>query len=48
VRGEVPGIDEATFAKAAEAAKEGCPVSGALKGNVQLELDARLAQGVSV
>ena len=42
-RGEVPGLDQAGFAKAAEAAKEGCPVSGALKGNVQLELDARLA-----
>ena len=41
-RGEVPGIDQAGFARAAEAAKEGCPVSGALKGNVQLELDARL------
>jgi osmotically inducible protein OsmC len=43
VRGEVPGIDQATFAKAAEAAKEGCPVSQALKGNVAFELDARLA-----
>jgi osmotically inducible protein OsmC len=43
VRGEVPGIDQATFAKAAEAAKEGCPVSQALKGNVPFELDARLA-----
>ena len=43
VRGEVPGIDQAAFSKAAEAAKEGCPVSGALKGNVQIELDARLA-----
>lgn len=42
-RGEVPGLDQAGFAKAAEAAKEGCPVSGALKGNVQIELDARLA-----
>jgi len=41
--GEVPGIDQAAFTKAAEGAKEGCPVSGALKGNVQLELDARLA-----
>jgi osmotically inducible protein OsmC len=41
-RGEVPGIDQAGFARAAEAAKEGCPVSGALKGNVQFELDARL------
>jgi lipoyl-dependent peroxiredoxin len=43
VRGEVPGVDQAAFAKAAETAKEGCPVSQALKGNVQIELDARLA-----
>lgn len=43
VRGEVPGIDQAAFAKAAEAAKDGCPVSQALKGNVPFELDARLA-----
>jgi osmotically inducible protein OsmC len=43
VRGEVPGIDQAAFNKAADAAKEGCPVSGALKGNVQIELDSRLA-----
>lgn len=42
-RGEVPRLDQARFAEAAEAAKEGCPVSGALKGNVRLELDARLA-----
>ena len=31
VKGWVPGIDEAEFAKAAEGAKTGCPVSGALK-----------------
>jgi len=43
VRGEVPGIDAARFAKAAEAARDGCPVSQALKGNVQFDLDARLA-----
>jgi len=43
VRGEVPGADQAAFARAAEAAKEGCPVSQALKGNVTMELDARLA-----
>jgi len=42
VRGKVPGIDEAGFAKAAEAAKNGCPVSGALRGNVIFELDAKL------
>ena len=42
-RGEAPGVDQAAFAKAAEAARDGCPVSQALRGNVELELDARLA-----
>ena len=42
VRGRVPGIDEGAFQEAAEGAKEGCPVSGALKGNVELTLDASL------
>jgi lipoyl-dependent peroxiredoxin len=42
VRGRVPGIDEAAFKEAADGAKDGCPVSGALKGNVELTLDARL------
>jgi osmotically inducible protein OsmC len=31
VKGWVKGVDEAAFAKAAEDAKNGCPVSGALK-----------------
>jgi osmotically inducible protein OsmC len=31
VRGQVPGIDQAAFQKAAETAKNGCPISGALK-----------------
>jgi osmotically inducible protein OsmC len=43
VEGTVPGIDEGAFSEAAEAAKEGCPVSGALKGNVELSVSARLA-----
>jgi osmotically inducible protein OsmC len=42
VVGRVPGIDEAAFREAAEAAKDGCPVSGALKGNIELTLEARL------
>jgi len=42
VRGNVPGLDQAGFAKAAEDAKNGCPVSNALKGNVAFELDAKL------
>jgi osmotically inducible protein OsmC len=40
-RGSVPGIDEATFQKEAEAAKAGCPVSRALAG-VEISLDAQL------
>jgi osmotically inducible protein OsmC len=43
VRGVVPGIDEAGFVKLATEAKENCPVSGALMGNVQIELDAALS-----
>jgi lipoyl-dependent peroxiredoxin len=42
VKGRVPGIDENAFREAAEGAKDGCPVSGALKGNVELTLDASL------
>lgn len=42
VRGRVPGIDEAGFRKAAEGAKDGCPISGALKGNVALSVEATL------
>jgi osmotically inducible protein OsmC len=41
VRGEVSGLDEAGFTKAAEAAKAGCPVSKALTG-VDITLDAAL------
>ena len=44
VRGRVSGIDQATFARAAEEAKNGCPVSNALKGNVAFELDALLLE----
>lgn len=42
VRGQVPGIDHAAFSAAAEVAKNGCPVSHAFKGNIQVELEARL------
>lgn len=42
VRGKVPGADAAGFRKAAEGAKENCPVSKALKGNMEITLDARL------
>ena len=43
VHGTVPGMDEDAFEEAAEQAKDGCPVSGALKGNVKMTVNARLA-----
>lgn len=43
VRGNVPGLDEAGFVQAAEAAKAGCPVSKALTGVPEITLDATLA-----
>lgn len=45
VTGVVPGIDEATFAAIADDAKENCPISVALKGNVALSVKATLAAG---
>jgi osmotically inducible protein OsmC len=39
---DVPGIDDAAFQEVAKAAKEGCPVSGALSA-VEITLDATLA-----
>ena len=43
VKGTVKGLDQAGFAKAADAAKDGCPISQALKGNVELSVKATLA-----
>ena len=43
VRGVVPGMSEAEFVKAAEGARDGCPISQALRGNVELSVDASLA-----
>jgi lipoyl-dependent peroxiredoxin len=44
VRGVVPGLDQAGFAAAAEAARDGCPVSQALRGNVEISVEAILEQ----
>ena len=43
IRGQVDGLDEAGFRETAEQAKENCPVSQALKGNVEINVDASLA-----
>ena len=42
VRGDVPGIDADGFAAAAAKAKDGCPVSNALAGNVEITLESAL------
>ncbi|MEO5885888.1 MAG: OsmC family peroxiredoxin [Candidatus Limnocylindrales bacterium] len=42
VRGVVPGISNEAFVAAAESARDGCPISQALKGNVELSVDAAL------
>lgn len=42
VIGVVPGLDDAAFDAAAQAAKEDCPISRALAGNVELSVSAAL------
>ncbi len=42
VRGRVPGATPESFREAAEKAKDGCPISRALKGNVELSVEATL------
>jgi osmotically inducible protein OsmC len=44
VSARVPGADRDTFKDVAEATKTGCPISKALLGNVELDLDATLEE----
>jgi lipoyl-dependent peroxiredoxin len=43
VRGVVPGLDAEGFAQAAQGAAANCPVSVALKGALEITVDAQLA-----
>lgn len=45
LRGTVPGLDESGFADAVGEAEQGCPVSNALRGNVDVSVDAKLEGG---
>ena len=45
VKGTVPGIDKATFERLADDAKDNCPISVALHGNVNLSVEATLEGG---
>src|SRR5687768_13624510 len=43
VRGRVPGLDAEGFQNAAEEAEQACPVSNALRNNVDIQVNASLA-----
>ena len=42
VSGSVPGLDQAGFQEAAEAAEQGCPISNAIRNNVAITVTATL------
>ncbi|MBI2237625.1 MAG: OsmC family peroxiredoxin [Actinobacteria bacterium] len=42
VRGRVPGLDPQGFEEAARAGEEGCPISNAIRGNVEIRLTTEL------
>lgn len=42
IRAHVPGIDEEGFQDALAQAEQGCPVSNALRGNVEIRVNASL------
>ena len=44
VRGRVPGLDEAAFGREAQEGEQKCPVSNAVRNNVEITLTAALAQ----
>ncbi len=43
VTAEVPGADDAAFREGLDAAEQSCPVSNALRGNVAIQVEGRLA-----
>lgn len=42
VKGNVPGLDEAGFQETVRAAEKGCPISNAIRNNVEIKLSASL------
>jgi osmotically inducible protein OsmC len=45
IQGRVPGMEAEDFRNAVEQANEGCPVSNALVGNVEIRRNASLEEG---
>jgi len=43
VKGKVPGLDQDGFAELAKQAEANCPVSNALRNNIEITVDATLA-----
>jgi osmotically inducible protein OsmC len=43
VTAEIPGVDEDGFREGLSAAEDSCPVSNALRGNVEIKVDGKLA-----
>jgi lipoyl-dependent peroxiredoxin len=44
IRGRVPDLDAEGFQSAVEQAEQGCPVSNALRGNVEMRVNASLEE----
>jgi osmotically inducible protein OsmC len=42
VQGQVSGVDQDTFSRMAQEAEQACPVSNALRGNVEISVNARV------
>ena len=42
VTADVPGVDDAGFREGLDAAEQSCPVSNALRGNVDIQVEGRL------
>jgi osmotically inducible protein OsmC len=42
VSGQVPGLDDDAFQDATRAAEQGCPISNAIRGNVDIQIEAML------
>jgi osmotically inducible protein OsmC len=45
IRGRVPGMDAGSFQNAVEQADKGCPVSNALRGNIEIRVNSSLDEG---
>jgi osmotically inducible protein OsmC len=45
VNGDISGMDQTAFEQAAQEGEAGCPISNALRGNVEISVTATLTSG---